>query len=53
MYRSLDQTVPLLPAEKVRYLMGVGSPDALLEGVSKGVYILTVCFQPALPAMAG
>ena len=37
MYRILDATVPLLPKDKPRYLMGVGSVDALLEGVIRGV----------------
>jgi queuine tRNA-ribosyltransferase len=32
MYELLETTVPLLPAGKPRYLMGVGSPDALIEG---------------------
>src|SRR5690606_17905797 len=31
MYEVLDYTVPLLPENKPRYLMGVGSPDALWE----------------------
>lgn len=33
MYDVLDYTVPELPAGKPRYLMGVGSPDALIEGL--------------------
>jgi queuine tRNA-ribosyltransferase len=37
MYEVLDYTVPLLPVEKPRYLMGVGSPDALWEGVERGI----------------
>jgi len=37
MYDMLEQTVPHLPANKPRYLMGVGSPDCLLEGVLRGV----------------
>jgi queuine tRNA-ribosyltransferase len=52
MYSSLDQTVPLLPAEKVRYLMGVGSPDALLEGVSRGIDIFD-CVLPTRIARNG
>lgn len=32
MYQVMDWTVHLLPEDKPRYLMGVGSPDALLEG---------------------
>ena len=37
MYEVLDYTVPLLPEDKPRYLMGVGSPDDLLEGVLRGI----------------
>ncbi len=33
----LDVVCPILPAEKPRYLMGVGSPDCLVEGVLRGV----------------
>ena len=37
MYAMLDVTTPLLPAGKPRYLMGVGAPEDLLEGVARGV----------------
>ena len=37
MYEMLDATVPYLPQDKPRYLMGVGTPDCLLEGVLRGV----------------
>lgn len=37
MYEMLEETVPLLPTDKPRYLMGVGSPDALIEGVLRGI----------------
>jgi queuine tRNA-ribosyltransferase len=37
MYDMLDVTVPLLPAGKPRYLMGVGAPEDLLEAVARGV----------------
>ena len=37
MYRMLDITLPHLPMDKPRYLMGVGTPDCLLEGVLRGV----------------
>ena len=33
----LDFTVPLLPENKPRYLMGVGAPDSLIDGVIRGV----------------
>ena len=45
MYRFTDQVVRLLPSDKPRYLMGVGSPEDLVEGVSRGVDM----FDCALP----
>lgn len=33
----LDDCVEYLPKEKARYLMGVGTPDYLFEGVERGV----------------
>ena len=35
-YATLDMTVPQLPDDKPRYLMGVGDPDDLCEGVLRG-----------------
>ncbi len=37
MYDILDQTVPYLPQNKPTYLMGVGTPKDILEGVERGV----------------
>jgi queuine tRNA-ribosyltransferase len=37
MQAMLDVTLPLLPADKPRYLMGVGAPEDLLESVARGV----------------
>ena len=37
MYEMLDEIRPYMPENKPRYLMGVGSPDCLLEGVLRGV----------------
>ncbi len=37
MYEMLDFLGPLLPTDVPRYLMGVGSPDCLVEGVLRGV----------------
>ena len=37
MYAMLDALMPHMPEEKPRYLMGVGSPDCLIEGVLRGV----------------
>ena len=52
MYEVLDYTVPLLPADKPRYLMGVGSPDCLLEGVIRGVDMFD-CVLPTRIARNG
>lgn len=45
MYGTLDCTVPLLPAEKPRYLMGVGRPQDILEAVCRGVDMFD-CVMP-------
>lgn len=37
MHTTLDHTVPHLPREKPRYLMGVGSPEDLVNGVARGI----------------
>ena len=37
MYDILQYTAPLLPRDKPRYLMGVGSPDYLIEGIKRGI----------------
>jgi queuine tRNA-ribosyltransferase len=37
MYHILDVTVPHLPKEKPTYLMGVGTPANILEGVERGI----------------
>ncbi len=37
MYATLDVTVPLLPEGRPRYLMGVGTPEDILEGVERGI----------------
>lgn len=52
MYSILDETVPCLPEDKPRYLMGVGSPDALLEGVARGVDMFD-CVLPTRVARNG
>ncbi len=44
-WETLQWTVPMLPVEKPRYLMGVGSPEDLFEGVERGVDI----FDSVLP----
>ncbi len=37
MYEMLEAIMPHMPQAKPRYLMGVGSPDCLIEGVMRGV----------------
>ena len=44
MYEVLEQTVPLLPQNKARYLMGVGTPDCLVEGVARGIDMFDCVF---------
>ncbi|HEV3340389.1 MAG TPA: tRNA guanosine(34) transglycosylase Tgt [Pirellulales bacterium] len=45
MYRVLDFTVPAMPAEKPRYLMGVGRPQDLLAAIERGVDLFD-CVMP-------
>lgn len=49
MNHILEQTTPLLPADKPRYLMGVGSPDYLIDGSIRGVDM----FDCVLPTRIG
>jgi len=52
MYEVLDYLVPAMPQNKPRYLMGVGSPDCLLEGVYRGVDMFD-CVLPTRIARNG
>jgi queuine tRNA-ribosyltransferase len=45
MYRVLDVTVPALPSDRPRYLMGVGRPEDLLEAVRRGIDLFD-CVMP-------
>jgi queuine tRNA-ribosyltransferase len=45
MYATLDLLAPILPQDKPRYLMGVGTPEDLIEGVRRGVDIFD-CVLP-------
>lgn len=45
MYSTLDFTLPLLPGHKPRYLMGVGTPENLIEAISRGVDMFD-CVMP-------
>jgi queuine tRNA-ribosyltransferase len=51
-YKTLDFTMPRLPNNKPRYLMGVGDPDDLCEGISRGVDIFD-CVIPTRLARHG
>lgn len=52
MYRMLEVTVPQLPAAKPRYLMGVGMPENLLEGVARGIDLFD-CVVPSRHGRTG
>ena len=52
MYATIDATVPYLPDEKPRYLMGVGTPRNLLEGVLRGIDLFD-CVMPTRNARRG
>ncbi|MFH1084738.1 MAG: tRNA guanosine(34) transglycosylase Tgt [Chloroflexota bacterium] len=52
MHRTLDHVVPLLPRDKPRYLMGVGSPEDLVECVARGIDMFD-CVLPTRLARNG
>ncbi|WP_028976700.1 tRNA guanosine(34) transglycosylase Tgt [Sporolactobacillus terrae] len=52
MNEMLTYTTPLLPADKPRYLMGVGSPDSLIDGVIRGIDMFD-CVLPTRIARNG
>jgi len=52
MYRMLEVTVPELPALKPRYLMGVGMPENLIEGVARGIDLFD-CVVPSRHGRTG
>jgi queuine tRNA-ribosyltransferase len=52
MYKMIDYSIKYLPLEKPRYLMGVGSVDAILEGVLRGVDMFD-CVLPTRIARHG
>ena len=49
LYEMLEETVPLMPTDKPRYLMGVGTPDYLIEGAIRGIDM----FDCVLPTRIG
>jgi queuine tRNA-ribosyltransferase len=52
MYEILDLTVPLLPENHPRYLMGVGTPENILESVERGIDMFD-CVLPTRNARHG
>ena len=46
MYEMIDVVEPHMPKEKPRYLMGVGTPSNIIEGVSRGVDFFD-CVMPS------
>lgn len=52
MYAMLDVTVPELPEDKPRYLMGVGLPEDLIEGVARGIDLFD-CVVPSRHGRTG
>jgi queuine tRNA-ribosyltransferase len=52
MYAMLDVTVPELPKNQPRYLMGVGHPEDLLEGVARGIDLFD-CVVPSRHGRTG
>ncbi|MGI8526999.1 MAG: tRNA guanosine(34) transglycosylase Tgt, partial [Pseudolabrys sp.] len=49
MLKTLEETIPALPADQPRYLMGVGTPDDLVEAVARGIDM----FDCVLPTRNG
>ena len=52
MYHIIEQVEPYMPAGKPRYLMGVGTPSNIIEGVARGVDFFD-CVMPARNALHG
>ncbi len=52
MYEAMDCTLPLLPEQQPRYVMGVGTPENLIEGISRGVDMFD-CVMPTRNARNG
>ncbi|MFV2060514.1 MAG: tRNA guanosine(34) transglycosylase Tgt [Gammaproteobacteria bacterium] len=52
MYRILDELGPAMPSDKPRYLMGVGTPENLVEGVRRGIDMFD-CVMPSRNARNG
>ena len=52
MYRIISAVEPFAPKDKIRYLMGVGTPGNIIEGVSRGVDLFD-CVMPSRNARHG
>src|SRR5262249_57340897 len=52
MLETLDRTVPLLPEDRPRYLMGVGKPDDIVASVLRGIDMLD-CVLPTRSGRTG
>ena len=52
MYRVISAVEPYMPKDKIRYLMGVGTPGNIIEGVSRGVDLFD-CVMPSRNARHG
>ena len=52
MYEMMDVALPLLPNDKPRYVMGVGTPENLIEGIARGVDMFD-CVMPTRNARNG
>jgi len=52
MYRTIDWTAPLLPKDKPRYLMGVGTPENIVQAVRRGIDMFD-CVIPTREARHG
>lgn len=52
MWPIIEHTVPLLPTHKPRYLMGVGTPEDLLDGIARGIDMFD-CVMPCRNARNG
>lgn len=52
MYKAIDYSIPYLPEDKIRYLMGIGEPIDLIEGVIRGIDIFD-CVSPTRLARHG
>ncbi len=52
MYEMMEYTLPYLPADRPRYVMGVGTPENLIEGVRRGVDMFD-CVMPTRNARNG